>query len=300
MRKIVSFFFIFFLISFLNSQVASVKIKISQKNIYLFGDLISLDIEISSIMKFSEVRISLKGEIKPDFFNYFFNPPLLKNNRYKTNGKLNFIFFKKGEFLTPSIKLELLDKVNKEEIIVFKKTFKGIKVKEITTLKGEKQILGPFPPVEEEPNFLKIMIFLILFFSVIFFLYNIYALYKKNEIFKRKENVENLELFFNETMKAEKMISLSKIKESSFLLSNILLKLLKLKFSQDVENLTVSEIKEKILKEKIFKSEISERIMKELENLNFIKYSNLKNEENLTKSLKFIRFLINEIRDDKF
>ena len=56
----------------------------------------------------------------------------------------------------------------------------------------------------------------------------------------------------NELLKAEKLSKLSKVREASFLTYDIFIKIIKLKFKEDIESLTVKEIEKKIEKEAPF------------------------------------------------
>ncbi len=299
MKRLLAYFFtLFFFISHMDAQIASIKIKIPEKKIFLFGDLIDFDVDISSIIKFNNVKISLKGKNTPDFFRYSFKPPV-KKERYRTSGKIKFIFFKTGEILTPSFTIELIDKTKNEDFVVYKEKFKGIKIKQITTLKGETRILGPLSPVEEEPGLYKIVYFFLifLFFISVFFLFS--GVYKR-----KKRRVENKEENFcktlrNELLKAEKLLKLSKVREASFLAYDIFIKIIKLKFKEDIESLTVKEIEKEIEKEAPFNSEISKKVIEELKALNSMKYGVLKEKEELKKSLKLLNFLIDGIENGK-
>ncbi len=300
MKRLLTYFFaVFFIISYMNAQIASIKIKIPEKKIFLFGDLIDFDVDISSIIKFNNVKISLKGKNTPDFFKYSFKPPV-KKERYRTRGKIKFIFFKTGEILTPSFTIELIDKTKNEDFVVYKEKFKGIKIKQITTLKGETRILGPLSPVEEEPGFYKIVSLSLIFLLFIFFLLLFHRVYERKKIKVKKDKGKNIcKTLKKELLRAEKLLSLSKIRESSFLTYDIFIRIIKQKLKENIESLTVKEIEERMEKESPFDSDVSRKIIKGLKALNSIKYGVSQEKEELKKSINLVKFLIEEIENDK-
>ncbi len=296
MKKYVVFLFFLFFTFKAYSQIANITIKIPGKNIFLFGDRINFEVEISSLLKFSKVKVTLHNQNEnPDFFSYEFKRPYKKEN-YISKGILSFIFFKKGDITTPSFTIELLDEEGKEEITVYKEKFGGIKIKQITTLKGKESIKGPISPQEKRPYFLTLILLIFTPFIAILFAF----LFIKKRIKKKEPPLTEYESLSIELTKGENLLNISKIKEAVFIFSMILNQYLSKKIGQDTESLSTKELIPILKEKKIFKQEVERKIIESLNLINLIKYQPAfpVEKEEVKRLAKFIHFLIEDLKND--